>query len=95
MALQYKDWITGSEVKKEEEIPLDSGSVVRDGLTKNCVYHEDGDHFETKSAVCPHLGGIVHWNDIEKTWDCPCHGSRFNTKGTVIEGPSLSDLAGR
>lgn len=95
VAFQYKDWITGSEVKKEEEIPLDSGSVVRDGLTKNCVYHEDGDHFETKSAVCPHLGGIVHWNDIEKTWDCPCHGSRFNTKGKVIEGPSLSDLAGR
>ncbi len=95
VAYQYKDWITPSEVAAAEEIPLDSGSVLRDGLTKNCVYHDDADNFEKKSAVCPHLGGIVHWNDIEKTWDCPCHGSRFNTKGRVIEGPSLSDLAGR
>jgi glycine/D-amino acid oxidase-like deaminating enzyme/nitrite reductase/ring-hydroxylating ferredoxin subunit len=92
VAYQYKDWITSSEVQTEEAIPLDSGSVMREGLTKHCVYH-DVDHFEKKSAICPHLGGIVHWNEIEKTWDCPCHGSRFSTQGKVIEGPSLSDLS--
>ena len=92
-AFQYKDWITSSEVKKLEEIPEDHGSIVRDGVVKNCVYHAKGDEFETKSAVCPHLGGIVKWNDIEKTWDCPCHGSRFNVHGKVIEGPSLHGLA--
>jgi glycine/D-amino acid oxidase-like deaminating enzyme/nitrite reductase/ring-hydroxylating ferredoxin subunit len=95
VAIQYKDWVTPSEVSSEVDIPVDSGRVIREGLTKNCVYHEDGDHFETKSAVCSHLGGIVHWNEIEKTWDCPCHGSRFNTKGKVIEGPAISDLAGK
>jgi glycine/D-amino acid oxidase-like deaminating enzyme/nitrite reductase/ring-hydroxylating ferredoxin subunit len=92
VAIQYTDWLTGSEVKSEEEIPVDTGCLMRHGLTKDCVYHEEGDNFERKSAVCTHLGGIVHWNDIEKTWDCPAHGSRFNTHGTPIEGPAISEL---
>jgi glycine/D-amino acid oxidase-like deaminating enzyme/nitrite reductase/ring-hydroxylating ferredoxin subunit len=92
VAFQYADWLTGSEVEREEEIPEDSGCLMRHGLTKDCVYHEQGDNFERKSAVCTHLGGIVHWNDIEKTWDCPAHGSRFNTHGTPIEGPAHSEL---
>lgn len=94
-AFQYKDWLTPSEVKNLDEIPLDEGRLMRDGLVKNCVYHNEEDGFETRCAVCPHLGGIVHWNDLEKSWDCPCHGSRFNVHGQVIEGPSLSNLLER
>jgi glycine/D-amino acid oxidase-like deaminating enzyme/nitrite reductase/ring-hydroxylating ferredoxin subunit len=94
VAYQYKDWITPSKVYREEDIPVDSGVVMRDGFSKNCLYHGE-DHIEKKSAVCTHLGGIVHWNDIEKTWDCPCHGSRFNTNGNVIEGPAITDLTGK
>ncbi|MFL5784179.1 MAG: FAD-dependent oxidoreductase [Bacteriovoracaceae bacterium] len=91
-AMQYSDWFTPGEVASEEEIPEDHGCLMRSGLSKTCVYHEQGDNFERKSAVCTHLGGIVHWNDIEKTWDCPVHGSRFNTHGTPIEGPAISEL---
>jgi Rieske Fe-S protein len=45
------------------------------------------------SAVCPHLGGIVAWNHSEQTWDCPCHGSRFDKLGKVLDGPAITNLS--
>ena len=44
------------------------------------------------SAICPHLGGIVRWNDAECSWDCPLHGSRFDSDGRLLEGPATDDL---
>jgi Rieske Fe-S protein len=44
------------------------------------------------SPVCPHLGGIVNWNDADKAWECPLHGSRFAPDGTLLEGPATTDL---
>ena len=44
------------------------------------------------SAKCPHLGGILNWNDAERSWDCPLHGSRFSSGGALLEGPATKDL---
>ena len=44
------------------------------------------------SAICPHMGGVLNWNDAECTWDCPLHASRFGPDGTVLEGPALRNL---
>ena len=44
------------------------------------------------SPVCPHLGGIVNWNDADQAWECPLHGSRFAPDGTLLEGPATRDL---
>ena len=93
VAGQYADWLTGGEVGSPEEIRPGKGAVVRRGLTKVAVYRDEQGVLHECSAVCPHLGCIVHWNDAEKTWDCPCHGSRFDRFGTVINGPANTDLS--
>ncbi|MFZ2177163.1 MAG: FAD-dependent oxidoreductase [Rhodococcus sp. (in: high G+C Gram-positive bacteria)] len=68
-----------------------SGRVVREGLHPVGVCTADGKSSRV-SAVCPHLGGILRWNDAEESWDCPLHGSRFAADGTVLEGPATHDL---
>lgn len=67
---------------------------MRDGLTKLAVYRDANGKIHRHSAVCTHLQCIVQWNPLEETWDCPCHGSRFDPKGKVIMGPAIDDLPG-
>jgi len=92
-AVQYADWLGGSDTPSIAAIPPGSGAIVRDGLTKLAVYRDPDGALHTRSAVCPHLSCIVHWNPGEQTWDCPCHGSRFDPYGRVVNGPAMSDLA--
>ena len=93
MAAQYTDWVTGGDVSSADEIARDSGAVLRRGLKKMAVYRDENGTLHERSAICPHLGCIVHWNPSEKTWDCPCHGSRFDKLGKVLNGPANRDLA--
>lgn len=86
------EYLTGGEVDSVDEIEPGCGAILRHGLTKAAVYKDDHGSCHEMSAACPHLGCIVHWNAHEKTWDCPCHGSRFECDGTVINGPANSDL---
>ena len=88
MAAQYGDWLTPGDVQSVDQIVKDAGAVIRRGASKVAVYRDATGALHEKSAVCPHLGCIVQWNQAEKTWDCPCHGSRFDKFGTVINGPA-------
>lgn len=92
VAKQYADYLTSGEVHSEAEIRPGHGAVVRDGLKKFAVYRDEAGTPRRASAVCPHLGCIVHWNSLEQSWDCPCHGSRFGTDGAVLNGPALGGL---
>ena len=88
VAAQYADWLTKGDVESVDDIPKDSGAVVRRDAAKIAVYRDETGALHERSAVCPHLGCIVAWNPAEKTWDCPCHGSRFSKFGDVINGPA-------
>ena len=92
MIAQYRDWFTLGERKKIEMLSPDEGIILREGLKKVAVYKDKQNSVHVHSAFCPHLGGCVRWNPDEKSWDCPCHGSRFNGCGKVITGPAISDL---
>ena len=93
LAVQYAGWLTAGDTKDDRSVPPGAGAVVRRGLEKVAVYCDDAGRLHECSAICPHLGGIVAWNHSEKTWDCPCHGSRFNEFGKVLNGPANSNLS--
>jgi glycine/D-amino acid oxidase-like deaminating enzyme/nitrite reductase/ring-hydroxylating ferredoxin subunit len=93
VAAQYADWAKGGDVASVDQIPPGEGAVLRDGVSKQAVYRTDDGQFHAMSAVCTHLGCIVNWNKAEKSWDCPCHGSRFDAFGKVINGPATKELA--
>jgi glycine/D-amino acid oxidase-like deaminating enzyme/nitrite reductase/ring-hydroxylating ferredoxin subunit len=90
---QYAELFTSGEIHNIDEIARGEGGVLRRGLTKIAVYRDKRGGVHDHPAVCTHLGCIVGWNSIEKTWDCPCHGSRFDCYGRVINGPAVKDLS--
>jgi glycine/D-amino acid oxidase-like deaminating enzyme/nitrite reductase/ring-hydroxylating ferredoxin subunit len=85
-----KDWI-GSPVPAEDVRP-GSGQITKIDGKKHAVYCDEQGKRTELSPICPHMGCIVAWNEAEKTWDCPCHGSRFTAMGEVIAGPAESNL---
>lgn len=93
VAAQYGDWLTPGDVASERDIPIDGGAILRNGLHKIAAYRDREGVLHQCSAVCPHLSCIVAWNPSQKTWDCPCHGSRFDRFGKVLNGPATSDLS--
>jgi glycine/D-amino acid oxidase-like deaminating enzyme/nitrite reductase/ring-hydroxylating ferredoxin subunit len=91
-AARYGELATSGEVSDVAEIPLGEGAVIRRGLAKVAVFRDEAGVAHEVSAQCTHQGCIVHWNAAEKSWDCPCHGSRFGPEGTVLNGPALQPL---
>ncbi len=92
VAEQYASWLTSGGVGSVDEIPNDGGAVIRRGMRKIAIYRDRDGAISECSAVCTHLYCIVDWNDTEKSWDCPCHGSRFDPYGKVMNGPAIADL---
>ncbi|HJU87882.1 MAG TPA: FAD-dependent oxidoreductase, partial [Gemmatimonadaceae bacterium] len=92
VAAQYADWVKPGEVKSVEDIPPEHGAVIRRGKHRVAVYKDASGKVHERSAKCTHLGCVVHWNSTEATWDCPCHGSRFDPYGKVINAPAISPL---
>ncbi len=87
-----KDWIRGSEVHDRTDILRGEGAIVRDGGALIAAYRDADGTLRECSAVCTHLGCIVQWNGGERSWDCPCHGSRFATDGSILNGPARLPL---
>ena len=92
VAARYGEWLQRGDVADVAEIRRGEGAIVRHGLGARAVHVDDQGRIHELSAVCPHLGCLVGWNSAEKTWDCPCHGSRFDGTGRVLNGPANVDL---
>jgi len=92
VAAQYISWVTPGEVSSVDEITPNTGAVLREGAIKVAVFRDEAGQLHRHSAVCTHLGCIVGWNKAASTWDCPCHGSRFDAHGRVINGPASKAL---
>ncbi len=75
-----------------DKVKLGEGQVVTTNGEKVAAYRDESGILHQVSAVCPHLGCIVSWNAAEKSWDCPCHGSRFDTDGEILHGPAVNAL---
>jgi nitrite reductase/ring-hydroxylating ferredoxin subunit len=76
-----------------QDLSPGEGAVVRIDGDPVAAYRDDEGTVHAVAATCTHLGCRVTFNPAERSWDCPCHGSRFTTDGTVLEGPAVDDLA--
>ena len=95
VAAKYGRYLSSGDVPSRDNIAPNSGAVVRDGLNKFAVYRDAEGVLHERSAYCTHLGCVVQWNATERSWDCPCHGSRFSVDGAVLNGPALAPLPGK
>jgi Rieske Fe-S protein len=86
------DWPYRAEARSIAGIAPGEGKTVVLKGEKFAVYRDEAGALHQVSAVCTHMKCIVNWNKEQKSWDCPCHGSRFTVDGQVIEGPAILDL---
>lgn len=82
------------EIPQEEanQIQEGEGKIVEVNGQKIGIYKDKNGQIYKINPVCKHLGCELSWNNLDKTWDCPCHGSRYDYMGNLIYGPSVKDL---
>ena len=88
-----RDRFAGAEGRSLRAVTRGSGKIIEHNGQRVAAYRDDQGKMTLRSATCTHMGCIVAWNDAERTWDCPCHGSRFKPNGDVISGPAESPLS--
>ena len=87
-----RDWLGGTEGKSLRSLKRGQGKILNLSGRKVAAFRDDDGEVMLCSPICTHLKCIVGWNDAERTWDCPCHGSRFKPNGEVISGPAEEPL---
>lgn len=87
-----RDRLVGAEGRSVRAVKRGQGKVIEQNGEKVAAYRDSHGALTLRSAVCTHLGCVVGWNNAEGTWDCPCHGSRFDRFGKVVNGPAVADL---
>jgi Rieske Fe-S protein len=88
-----RDRFAGAEAKSLRAVKRGQGKVIERDGAKVAAYRDPSGAVTLRSAICTHMGCVVGWNTAERTWDCPCHGSRFKPSGDVISGPAEAPLA--
>ena len=88
-----RDRFAGAEGKSLRAVKRGEGKIIERNGKKVAASRDQSGAIVMRSAICTHMGCVVKWNDAERTWDCPCHGSRFTPKGDVISGPAESPLS--
>ena len=88
----FAEYVAPGEISSYDELRRGHGAIVRDGLRKVAAYRDQNGKLHKCSAVCTHLGCHVHWNSLERCWDCPCHGSHFDIDGTALNAPAITPL---
>jgi Rieske Fe-S protein len=86
------DRLAKPEAHALSEVEPGEGRIVEVDGQKVAVFREEGGAVHAVSPVCTHVGCYVHWNKAERSWDCPCHGSRFSPTGEVLNGPAVKGL---
>jgi glycine/D-amino acid oxidase-like deaminating enzyme/nitrite reductase/ring-hydroxylating ferredoxin subunit len=87
-----RDRLAAAEGKSLRAVKRGHGMIIEREGKKVAAYRAPDGVLTMVSAICTHMGCTVGWNDAERTWDCPCHGSRFTTRGDVISGPAEKPL---
>jgi nitrite reductase/ring-hydroxylating ferredoxin subunit len=88
----YTDWVSPSAPVSLSVVPAGEGRVLRHGAHRIAAYRDRSGACHLRSARCPHLHAVVRWNPLEKSWDCPAHGSRFDPCGHAVNSPTARDL---
>lgn len=89
----FAEYLAPGEIDSVDKLARGKGAIVREGITKVAAFRDEDGTLYKRSASCTHIGCQVHWNSLERCWDCTCHGSHFAVDGTALNGPATSPLA--